>query len=285
MRGRANTKIKLKIMRNGRDKPIEVSITRKIIRVRPVRSQLEGDDVGFIRISQFSEQTLDGLKKAIADLTARSGDKLKGFVVDLRNNPGGLLDQAIAVSDAFLEKGKIVSTRGRNASETQRFNARPGDLTKGKPIIVLINGGSASAAEIVAGALQDNRRATIVGTRSFGKGSVQNIIPVGFGDGALRLTTARYFTPSGRSIQAKGIAPDIEVLQEVPEEVKSFTDTIGEASLRGHLKAEGDEQTGSQSYIPSDPKDDKALHTALDLIRAVQKNPAYPAHPKTAVLN
>jgi carboxyl-terminal processing protease len=272
-------------MRNGRDKPIEVSITREIIRVRPVRSQLEGDDVGFIRISQFSEQTLDGLKKAIADLTARSGDKLKGFVVDLRNNPGGLLDQAIAVSDAFLEKGKIVSTRGRNASETQRFNARPGDLTKGKPIIVLINGGSASAAEIVAGALQDNRRATIVGTRSFGKGSVQNIIPVGFGDGALKLTTARYFTPSGRSIQAKGIAPDIEVLQEVPEEVKSLTDTIGEASLRGHLKAEGEEQTGSQSYIPPDPKDDKALHTALDLIRGVQKNPAYPAHPKTAVLN
>jgi carboxyl-terminal processing protease len=285
MRGRANTKIRLKIMRNGRDKPIEVSITRKIIRVRPVRSQLEGDDVGFIRISQFSEQTLDGLKKAIADLTARSGDKLKGFVVDLRNNPGGLLDQAIAVSDAFLENGKIVSTRGRNASETQRFNARPGDLTKGKPIIVLINGGSASAAEIVAGALQDNRRATIVGTRSFGKGSVQNIIPVGFGDGALKLTTARYFTPSGRSIQAKGIAPDIEVLQKVPEEVKSLTDTIGEASLRGHLKAEGDEQTGSQSYIPPDPKDDKALHTALDLIRGVQKNPAYPAHPKITVLN
>src|SRR5262249_45951754 len=286
MRGRANTKIKLKIMRNGRDKPIEVSITREIIRARPVRSQLEGDDVGFIRISQFSEQTLDGLKKAIANLTARSGDKLKGFVVDLRNNPGGLLDQAIAVSDAFLENGKIVSTRGRNASETQRFNARPGDLTKGKPIIVLINGGSASAAEIVAGALQDNRRATIVGTRSFGKGSVQNIIPIGFGNGALKLTTARYFTPSGRSIQAKGIAPDIEVLQEVPEEVKSLTDTIGEASLRGHLKAEGDEQTGSQSYIPPDPKDDKALHTALDLIHGVQKNPGLlspPAYRGTAL--
>ena len=237
-------------------------------------------DFAFIRISQFSEQTLDGLKKAIADLTARSGDKLKGFVVDLRNNPGGLLDQAIAVSDAFLEKGKIVSTRSRNASETQRFNARPGDLTKGKPIIVLINGGSASAAEIVAGALQDNRRATIVGTRSFGKGSVQNIIPVGFGDGALLLTTARYFTPSGRSIQAKGIAPDIEVLQEVPEEVKSLIDTIGEASLRGHLKAEGDEQTGSQSYIPPDPKGDKALHTALDLIRGVQKNPGLRSPPE-----
>jgi carboxyl-terminal processing protease len=281
MRGRPNTKIKLTIMRKGQAKPIQVSITREIIRVRPVRSRLEGDDIGFIRISQFSEQTTDGLKKAIAELTTRSGDKLKGFVVDLRNNPGGLLDQAIAVSDAFLEKGKIVSTRGRNAGETQRFNARPGDLTKGRPIIVLINGGSASAAEIVAGALQDNRRATIIGTRSFGKGSVQMIIPVGSGDGALQLTTARYFTPSGRSIQAQGIPPDIEVLQEVPEEIKSLADTTGEASLRGHLKAEGDEQTGSQSYIPSDPKDDKALHTALDLIRGVQKSSAYPPSSKT----
>jgi carboxyl-terminal processing protease len=285
MRGRPNTKIKLKIMRQGQDKPIEVSITREIIHVRSVRSRLEGDDVGFIRISQFSEQTTDGLKKAIADLIIQSGNKLKAFVVDLRNNPGGLLDQAIAVSDAFLEKGKIVSTRGRNAQDTQWFNARSGDITKGKPIIVLINGGSASGAEIVAGALQDNRRATIIGTRSFGKGSVQTVVALGPGNGAMRLTTARYFTPSGRSIQAKGISPDIEVLQEEPEEVKGLIDTIGESALRGHLKAEGDEQTGSQSYIPPDPKDDKALRTALDLIRGVQQNPAYPAHPKTAVLN
>jgi len=285
MRGRPNTKIKLKIMRQGQDKPIDVSITREIIHVRPVRSRLEGDEVGFIRISQFSEQTTDGLKKAVADLTTQSGDKLKAFVVDLRNNPGGLLDQAIAVSDAFLEKGKIVSTRGRNAQETQWFHARPGDITKGKPIIVLINGGSASGAEIVAGALQDNRRATIIGTRSFGKGSVQSVIALGPGNGAMRLTTARYFTPSGRSIQAKGISPDIEVLQEEPEEAKGLTDSIGESALRGHLKAEGDEQTGSQSYIPPDPKDDKALGAALDLIRGLQQNPAYPARPKTAVLN
>jgi carboxyl-terminal processing protease len=284
LRGPVNTKIKLRIMRKGDDKPLEVSITRDIIRVRSVRSRIEGDDVGFIRITQFNEQTTDGLKKAVADLTTKAGDKLKGFVIDLRNNPGGLLDQAISVSDAFLEKGEIVSTRGRNAEDTQRFNARAGDLSKGKPIIVLINGGSASASEIVAGALQDHRRATLIGTRSFGEGSVQTIIPLGSGKGALRLTTARYFTPSGRSIQAKGISPDIEVLQDVPEELKARTDTRGEASLRGHLKAEGDEQTGSQSYIPLDPKDDKALHTALDLIRGIAKNSAYPPNPKTVVL-
>jgi carboxyl-terminal processing protease len=285
MRGPVNTKIKLKIMRKGQDKPIEVAIIRDVIRVRSVRSRLEGDDVGFVRITQFNEQTSEGLKKAITDLSTQAGDKLKGFVIDLRNNPGGLLDQAISVSDAFLEKGEIVSTRGRNAEETQRFNARPGDLSKNKPVIVLINGGSASASEIVAGALQDHRRATVIGTRSFGKGSVQTIIPLGSGNGALRLTTARYFTPSGRSIQAKGISPDIEVLQDVPEELKSRTDTRGEASLRGHLKAEGDEQTGSQSYVPPDPKDDKALHTALDLVRGIQKNSAYPPNPKTAVPN
>ena len=279
MRGPANTKIKLKIMRKGADKPVEVSITRDIIRVRSVRSRMEGDDVGYVRVTQFNEQTTGGLKKAITDLSAQAGDKLKGFVIDLRNNPGGLLDQAISVSDAFLEKGEIVSTRGRNAEETQRFNARAGDLTKNKPIIVLINGGSASASEIVAGALQDHKRATVIGTRSFGKGSVQTIIPLGSGNGALRLTTARYFTPLGRSIQAKGIVPDIEVLQDVPEELKARTDTKGEASLRGHLKAEGSEETGSQSYIPPDPKDDKALHTSLDLIRGIIKNSAYPPTP------
>src|SRR5512140_2169005 len=284
MRGPVNTKIKLTIMRKGQDKPIEVSITRDVIRVRAVRSEVKDDDIGYIRMTQFNEQTTEGLKKAITDVSAKvSDEKLKGYVLDLRNNPGGLLDQAISVSDAFLQKGEIVSTRGRNAEETQRFNARPGDLTKGKPVIVLINGGSASASEIVAGALQDHKRTTVIGTRSFGKGSVQTIIPLGSGNGALRLTTARYFTPSGRSIQAKGISPDIEVLQEVPEELKARTDTSGEASLRGHLKAEGDEQTGSQSYIPPDPKDDKALHNALDLIRGISKNSAYPPNPKTAV--
>jgi len=281
MRGPVNTKIKLTIMRKGQDKPTEVSITRDIIRVRSVRSRKEGDDVAYIRITQFNEQTTEGIKKAIADLAAQiPADKLKGFVLDLRNNPGGLLDQAISVSDSFLERGEIVSTRGRNAEETHRFNARSGDLAKAKPVIVLINGGSASASEIVAGALQDHKRATVIGTRSFGKGSVQTIIPLGAGNGALRLTTARYFTPSGRSIQAKGIAPDIEVLQDVPEELKARTDTRGESSLRGHLKADGDEQTGSQSYIPPEAKDDKALKMALDLIRGVQTNAAYPPTSK-----
>jgi len=281
MRGPVNTKIRLKIMRKGQDKPVEISIVRDVIRVRAVRSRMEGDDIGYIRITQFNEQTNENLKKAITELSNQAaGDKLKGYVVDLRNNPGGLLDQAISVSDAFLDKGEIVSTRGRNAEETQRFNARPGDISKNKPVIVLINGGSASASEIVAGALQDHKRATVIGTRSFGKGSVQTIIPLGSGNGALRLTTARYFTPAGRSIQAKGIVPDIEVLQEVPEELKARTETKGEASLRGHLKAEGDEQTGSQSYVPPDPKDDKALKTAMDLLRGVQQNSAFPPNPK-----
>jgi carboxyl-terminal processing protease len=280
MRGPVNTKIRLKIMRKGGDKAVDIVIVRDIIRVRSVRSRTE-DDIGYIRITQFNEQTNENLKKAITDITAQiPADKLKGYVVDMRNNPGGLLDQAISVSDAFLEKGEIVSTRGRNAEETQRFNSRPGDITKNKPVIVLINGGSASASEIVAGALQDHKRATVIGTRSFGKGSVQTIIPLGSGNGALRLTTARYFTPAGRSIQAKGIVPDIEVLQEVPEELKARTETKGEASLRGHLKAEGDEQTGSQSYVPPDPKDDKALKTAYDLLRGVQQNSAFPPNPK-----
>ena len=285
MRGPVNTKIKLTIMRKGQDKPIEVSITRDVIRVRSVRMRTEGDDIGYIRITQFNEQTTENLKKAITDLGNQiPGDKLKGYVLDLRNNPGGLLDQAISVSDAFLERGEIVSTRGRNAEETQRYSARAGDLTKNKPIIVLINGGSASASEIVAGALQDHKRATILGTRSFGKGSVQTIIPLGNNNGALRLTTARYYTPSGKSIQAKGIVPEIEVLQDVPDELKARSDTKGEASLRGHLKTqEGEEKTGSQSYIPPDVKNDKALNEALALLRGTKSNPAFPPNAKAAL--
>jgi len=286
MRGPVNSKIKLTIVRKGADKPIELSIVRDIIRVKSVRSHAEGDDVGYIRITQFNEQTTDGLKQAINDLNSQLGaDKVKGYIVDLRNNPGGLLDQAISVSDTFLDKGEIVSTRGRNPEETQRFNARPGDMTHGKPVIVLINGGSASASEIVAGALQDHKRATLIGTRSFGKGSVQTIIPLGAGNGALRLTTARYYTPSGRSIQAQGIKPDIEVMQDVPDKLKGETDTEGEASLRGHLAATGAEKSGSQSYVPPDEKDDKALHMALDLLRGTASNVAFPPNPKASVPN
>jgi carboxyl-terminal processing protease len=286
MRGPEGSKIKLTIMRKGQDKPVEITLVRARIQVRSVRWHTEGDDVGYIRISAFNEQSTEGLRKAINEFNANGGsDKFKGYVIDLRNNPGGLLDQAISISDAFLEKGEIVSTRGRNAEETQRFNARPGDLTKGKPVIVLINGGSASASEIVAGALQDHKRATILGTRSFGKGSVQTIIPLGSGNGALRLTTARYFTPAGRSIQAKGIVPEIEVLQDVPEELKARTNTQSESQLRGHLKNDGQEETGSQAWVPTDPKQDKALNTALDLIRGVQKNAAFPPNPKASSPN
>ena len=286
MRGPVNSKIKLTIVRKGADKPIELTIMRDIIRVKSVRSHAEGDDVGYIRITQFNEQTTDGLKQAINDLGSQLGaDKIKGYIVDLRNNPGGLLDQAISVADTFLDKGEIVSTRGRNPEETQRFNARPGDMTHGKPVIVLINGGSASASEIVAGALQDHKRATLIGTRSFGKGSVQTIIPLGADNGALRLTTARYYTPSGRSIQAQGIKPDIEVTQDVPASLKGETDTEGEASLRGHLAATGTEKSGSQSYVPPDEKDDKALHMALDLLRGTASNAAFPPNPKAPVPN
>jgi carboxyl-terminal processing protease len=286
MRGQVNTKIRLKVMRKGADKPIEITIVRDIIRVRSVRSRVEGEDVGYIRLTQFNEQTTDGLKKALADIAEKiPQEKLRGYIIDMRNNPGGLLDQAISVSDAFLERGEIVSTRGRDADETQRFNARSGDLAKNKPIIVLINGGSASASEIVAGALQDHKRATLIGSRSFGKGSVQTIIPLGSGNGALRLTTARYYTPSGKSIQAKGIIPDIEVLQEVPDEVKGRTETKGESSLRGHLKADGEEQGGSQSYVPPEPKDDKALKAAIDLLRGVATNTAFPPNPKAGIPN
>jgi carboxyl-terminal processing protease len=286
MRGPVNTKIKLTIARKGSDKPIEVTIVRDIIRVKSVRSHPEGSDVGYIRVTQFNEQTTDALRQAINDLNSNVGaDNIRGYILDLRNNPGGLLDQAISVSETFLTKGEIVSTRGRKPEETQRFNARHGAMIKGKPLIVLINGGSASASEIVAGALQDQKRATLIGTRSFGKGSVQTIIPLGGGNGALRLTTARYYTPSGHSIQATGITPDIEVLQDVPDNMKAQIDTMGEASLRGHLKAEGAEQTGSQSYVPPNESDDKAIKMALDLLRGTATNAAFPPNPKAAVHN
>lgn len=278
MRGPVNTDIVITVRREGANAPLDITITRDIIRIRSVRWREEGD-VGYVRVTQFNEQTFDGLKKGIEETSANIGGDLKGYIIDLRNNPGGLLDQAIAVSDAFLDRGEIVSTRGRNADETQRYNARGGDLTEGKPVIILVNGGSASASEIVAGALQDHRRATVLGTRSFGKGSVQTIIPLG-ANGAIRLTTARYYTPSGTSIQAKGITPDIEVLQDLPEELVGRAETKGEAGLRGHLVGEdaeeGKEESGSQAYVPADPEEDKQLQLALDLLRGVQVNSAFP---------
>jgi carboxyl-terminal processing protease len=285
MKGPVNTTTRLKILRNGTEQPIDVSITRAVIQVRPVRYHTDGGDIGYIRITDFSEQTTEGLRKAITDISKQiPPEKLAGYVVDLRNNPGGLLDQAVSVSAAFMARGEVVSTRGRTPEETQRFTARTGDLIKGKPLVVLINGGSASASEIVAGALHDHKRATLIGTRSFGKGSVQTIIPLGAGKGALALTTARYFTPSGRSIQAMGITPDIQVLQDVPDELKARAETKGEASMRGHLSAEGAEQTGSQSYVPPNEKDDKALGAAYNLLRGVTVNADVPS-PKTAVAN
>jgi carboxyl-terminal processing protease len=286
MKGPVDTKTRLKILHKGAEAPIEVSIVREIIRVRPVSYHADGGDIGYIRISSFNEQTTDGLKKAIGEISKQiPQDKLAGYVVDLRNNPGGLLDQAVSVSGTFMARGEVVSTRGRSPEETQRYTAKTGDLTKGKPLVVLINGGSASASEIVAGALHDHKRATLIGTRSFGKGSVQTIIPLGTGNGALALTTARYFTPSGHSIQALGIKPDIEVLQNVPDELKGRVELQGEASMRGHLSAEGAEQTGSQAYVPPVEKDDKALAAAYNLLRGVTVNADVPSAPKTAVPN
>src|SRR6478752_2851718 len=219
MRGPVNSDIALTVRREGRD-PFDVKLTRAIIKIRSVRSHLEGKDIGYIRITSFNEQTDINLNNAMKKLKQEAGKKLAGIVLDLRNNPGGLLDQAVAVSDAFLDRGEIVSTRGRRSEDAQRYNARPGDIASGLPVAVLINGGSASASEIVAGALQDHHRAVVMGTKSFGKGSVQTIIPLA-GHGAMRLTTARYYTPSGRSIQARGIDPDIVVeaakIEKTPE--------------------------------------------------------------------
>jgi carboxyl-terminal processing protease len=284
MRGTPGTQVRLEITRKGKDAPISLTLVREVIKVSSVRQQVEGEDVGYVRITQFTGRVSDDMKQAVQTLSGKiPADQLKGFILDLRNNPGGLLDQAVRVAGAFLTSGEIVSIRGRDSSEVQHFNAAPGDLINGKPLIVLINGGSASASEIVAGALQDQKRATIIGTRTFGKASVQTIIPLGQGNGALRLTTARYYTPSGHSLQAQGIKPDIEVLQDVPKEVADRELPVrSEANLPGHLKAEGDEATGSQAYIPPNPANDKALQTALGLLRGTLTDAAFPPNPKQA---
>jgi carboxyl-terminal processing protease len=317
MRGPANSSITLTVIREGVDEPLKITVVRDVIRVQSVKHRIE-DDIGYIRIASFSEQTMEGLERAIDKIEAEiPAGKLKGFVLDLRGNPGGLLDQAVLVSDAVLDRGEIVSTRGRHPEDVQRFSARGGDLIEGVPVIVLLNGGSASASEIVAGALQDHRRATLVGTRSFGKGSVQTIIPIGR-SGAIRLTTARYYTPSGRSIQARGIDPDIVILPELPEDMQDF-DTVSEAELRGHLLGENEaedellegeatdegettsEEVGTaepvedeevkepegalSSYVPEDPELDTQLNYAFDLLRGVQANAAFPATAEQGIPN
>ena len=284
MRGLINTDIRLTIRRKGTE-PFDVTITRAVIKVTSVRSRAEGK-VAYLRITSFTEQTSPGLESAIEKRKEEIGEALIGYVLDLRNNPGGLLDQAIAVSDAFLNQGEIVSTRGRDPDDAQRYNARAGDLVDGLPLVVLINGGSASASEIVAGALQDHRRAIILGTTSFGKGSVQTIIPLS-GSGAMRLTTARYYTPSGRSIQGTGIDPDIVVLQARLETVDNGP-RRREADLRGALDDGGggnggpddankktpdeaaDEKPGDATEgKPAPKRQDYQLSRALDLLQGL----------------
>lgn len=248
MRGERGSTIRITIRREGADRPIELSITRDVIRPQVARFRLEGNDVGYVRLTSFNEQTETALRRAISTMRTQAGGNLRGIILDLRNNPGGLLDQAVQVADDFLEQGEIVSTRARRQEDAQRWNARPGDIAQGLPMVVLINGGSASASEIVAGALQDHRRAYVLGSRSFGKGSVQTVMPIP-GNGAIRLTTARYYTPSGRSIQATGIDPDVEVLA-TREAANERGAREREADLRRALR---NENTGGPATPPPPP--------------------------------
>ncbi len=272
MRGPVNSQIKITILRKSEKKPFDVTITRAVIRVESVRFKQE-NDIAVIRITTFNEQTEEGIDRVVNLAKAKIGNKLRGVVLDLRNNPGGLLDQAINVSDAFLDQGEVVSTRGRRASDTQRYNARTGQIFPGVPVIVLVNQGSASASEIVAGALQDHKRARVIGTRSFGKGSVQTVIPLSGGiDGALRLTTAKYYTPSGRSIQATGIDPDILVEQTFEDNSEAeANDRMSEANLPKHLDGQ---EGGKKPHVGPKVKpkagekfDDFQLTYALRLLR------------------
>jgi carboxyl-terminal processing protease len=280
LRGPVGSEIIITVFREGTDEPFDIEIIRDTIKIAATRSRLEGN-TAYIRLTTFNDQTYSGLEDGLADVIEEAGgiDNINGVVLDLRNNPGGLLTQAIEVSDAFLESGEIVSTRGRSGGDGDRFNAAAGDLAQGKPLVVLINGGSASASEIVAGALQDHRRAVVVGTKSFGKGSVQTVMPLQ-GDGAMRLTTSRYYTPSGRSIQALGVQPDILVEQRPPVE-----ETEGdaarqrtEASLRGSLennslsedeKKQFEEDQAKQEAAAKLRNSDYQLAYALDLLRGL----------------
>ena len=280
MKGPIGTKIKITVVREGATEPLYFELTRDVIAQRVVRYTMEGD-VAVLRLARFTEQAYPGIKKAIQDIyEERKGTAPKGIILDLRNNPGGLVDQAVYVSDAFLKQGAVVLTRGRNEEEATRYDAKPDDLDAklaDVPLVVLINGGSASAAEIVAGALQDHKRATLIGTRSFGKGSVQSIINLG-ANGGIRLTTARYYTPANRSIQAAGIAPDIVIKENVPAEFAGRDEILGEAGLNGQIGGGTEEQatTGSSVYVPADKAEDTQLQYAIKLILGTEKNDAYP---------
>ena len=282
MRGPVNSEVRLTIRREGRD-AFDVTLTRAVIKVESVRSRLEGEDIGYIRITSFTQQTDSGLQNAMKKFKEQAGSKLKGIVLDLRRNPGGLLDQAVAVSDDFLEQGEITSTSSpRRPEGATRFNAKPGDITGGLPIVVLIDDGSASASEIVAGALQDHKRAVIMGVKSFGKGSVQTVMPLGPGNGAMRLTTALYYTPSGRSIQQKGIEPDIVVPLARVEAINTG-ERRSEASLRGSIRNPNDRSggaatpaiapapaaNGEQAPLTLGSADDYQLARAVDLLRGI----------------
>lgn len=279
MRGPINSDITLTIRREGRE-AFDVKLTRANIKIQSVRSHIEGNNIAYVRITSFNEQTDVGLNNAMKNLKQQANNKLIGVVLDLRNNPGGLLDQAVAVSDAFLDKGEIVSTRGRRSDDAQRYNARSGDIASGLPVAVLINGGSASASEIVAGALQDHHRAILIGTKSFGKGSVQTIIPLA-GHGAMRLTTARYYTPSGRSIQARGIDPDIVVeaakIERTPakdDKTASAADKKDDKGAKDEKGAKGDKGDAAAEKSSVDPSiigtpDDYQLARAVDMLRGI----------------
>jgi carboxyl-terminal processing protease len=273
LRGKVGSDVTITIQRE-QNEPFDVTVTRDTIKIRSVRSEVF-DDIGYLRITTFSEQTSPGLNDAVEKIFTEHGDKVKGFVLDLRNNPGGLLNEAIAVTDAFLEAGEIVSTRGRDAENASRAYAKPGDIARGLPLVVLINSGSASASEIVAGALKDHQRAVLLGTRSFGKGSVQSVIPVS-GTGAMRLTTARYYTPSGVSIQATGITPNIEVALARIEKLEGGI--TREENLKGALdssdpdspeSAESDDNDKADATPADQSKIDYQLARALDLIQGV----------------
>ena len=284
MRGPVGSEIVLTVIREDLEEPLDLEITRDIIKVASSRVRTVGDSV-VVRISSFNDQTYPGMRDGLADAIEEAGglEAINGIVLDLRNNPGGLLNAGIAVSDAFLEQGEIVSTRGRNPRDGDRFNARPGDLINGKPMVVLINNGSASASEIVAGALQDHRRAVVIGERSFGKGSVQSVMQVQ-GDGAMRLTTARYYTPSGRSIQALGVAPDI-IVEQPPRVPASETEEEGddrprrsEADLRGSLsndslsedeRRQAEEEAARAEEAAELRKEDYQLAYAIDILRGL----------------